>query len=214
MPGAGGTTAAAGSIGGAGGGAAAAALVVAMDCSSGGMPAILPAMANPVVTLPAGTVAPPPTVTGAMADAYMATTIRDAAWLAIPALERDVLLQEAQRWLKGLCPDPAAEGCCGDFATQWTEAVSELALALKLSPTAIITGGASAGGATGEVKKQQLGELSVEFFQAREGAVATQTSRYGPKAPLVLQRFGFLGDIIGCWLPAYGSNRAIPIERN
>jgi hypothetical protein len=149
-----------------------------------------------------------------MADAYMATTIRDAAWLAIPALERDVLLQEAQRWLKGLCPDPAAEGCCGDFATQWTEAVSELALALKLSPAAIITGGASAGGATGEIKRQKLDVLEIEFFQARAGGATTQTSRYGPKAPAVLRAFPFLGDILGCWLPAYGSNRMIPVERN
>jgi hypothetical protein len=144
-----------------------------------------------------------------MADAYMATTIRDAAWLAIPAGDRDVLLQEAQRWLKGLCPDPAATGCCGDFATQWTEAVSELALALKLSPTAIITGGASAS-ASGEVKRQKLDTLEVEFFQARR----TQSSRYGPKAPLVLRAFPFLGDILQCFIPAYGSNRMIPVERN
>ena len=153
---------------------------------------------DPVVTLPAGTAAPSgtavlPTVSGAMADAYMATTIRDAAWLAIPALERDVLLQEAQRWLKGLCPDPAATGCCGDFATQWTEAVSELALALKSSPAAIITGGASAGGATGEIKRQKLGDLEQEFFQARAGTT-TQTSRYGPRAPAVLRAFPWLGD--------------------
>jgi hypothetical protein len=160
-------------------------------------------MANvaPIITLP--------TVSGAMADAYMATTIRDAAWLAIPAGDRGILLQEAQRWLKGLCPNPNAEGCCGDFATQWTEAVSELALALKTSPTAIITGGASAGGATGEVKRQKLGDLEQEFFQARAGAVATQTSRYGPKAPAVLRAFPWLGDIIGCWIKGGSGSGAV-----
>lgn len=167
---------------------------------------------DPIVTLPAGTAVPTgtavlPTVSGAMADAYMATTIRDAAWLAIPAGDRDVLLLEAQRWLKGLCPDPAATGCCGDFATQWTEAASELALALKLSPTAIITGGASAGGATGEIKRQKLGDLEQEFFQARTGT--TTTSRYGPKAPAVLRAFPWLGDILGCWIKGGGGSGSV-----
>lgn len=142
----------------------------------------------------------------------MATTMRNAAWLAIPAGERDVLLLEAQRWLNGLCPNPDAEGCCGDFAAQWTAAVSELALALKLSPTAVISGAAAAG-ATGEVKRQKLGDLEVEFFQAVSGAGGS-TRRYGPKAPYILQAFPWLTDLLSpCWLPGVGG-RVIPVERN
>jgi hypothetical protein len=153
-----------------------------------------------------------PVVTEAQADAYFATTPRNDAWLAItPATLRPLMLTEAERWLRGLCPNPDAVGCCGDFATQWTIAVSELALAIHQSPTAIISGAASAG-TVGEVKRVKLGDLEREFFQAREGQVV-QSGRYGPKAPLVLQAFPWLGDIIGCWLPST-SGRMIPVERN
>jgi hypothetical protein len=112
-----------------------------------------------------------------------------------------------------LCPNPNAEGCCGVFADQWTAAVSELALALKQNPSAVIGGAAAGGGATGEVKRQKLGDLEQEFFQARAGEAVVQTSRYGPKAPLVLQRFGWLGDLIGCWLPSYGGGSSRIIAR-
>jgi hypothetical protein len=154
----------------------------------------------------------PPVITAVEADAYMATTMRNAAWLAIPAADRGVLLLEAQRWLNGLCPNPDATGCCGDFATQWAAAVSELALALHLSPTAVISGAAAAG-TTGEVKRQKLGDLEVEFFQSTPGKAVKQSSRYGPKAPYILQAFPWLGDLIGCWLPSVGG-RVIPVERN
>jgi hypothetical protein len=153
-----------------------------------------------------------PVVTEAEADAYFATTPRNDAWLAItPATLRPLMLTEAERWLRGLCPNPDAVGCCGDFATQWTIAVSELALALKLSPAAVISGVASAG-AAGEVKLVKLGDLQQEFYQPREGQVV-KSGRYGPRAPYILQAFPWLGDLIGYWLPSFGG-RMIPVERN
>lgn len=154
-----------------------------------------------------------PVVVAPDADAYFLTTMRNAAWLAITPPTRDLLLLEAQRWLNGLCPNPDAEGCCGDFATQWTAAVSELALALNTNPSAVIGGAASSGGAAGEVKRQKLGDLEQEFFQSRAGEAQVQTSRYGVKAPYILQRFPWLGDILHCYLPSYGGGSSGVINR-
>jgi hypothetical protein len=78
------------------------------------------------------------------------------------------------------------------LADAWTEAVSELALALSKDPTALVGGGASNAGA---IKSASLGGLSVTYKDE-----ATATSRYGAQAPLVLQRFPWLGDVLGCWL--------------
>lgn len=153
-------------------------------------------------TPPASTI---PVVTAAEADPYMATTARNPAWLAIDAVLRDNLLIEAQRWLKDLCPNPDAEGCCGVFDDAWTAAVSELALAIYQNPTAIIS-----GASTAQVKRVKLGDLEQEFFQT---LLYGQARRYGPKAPLVLQAFPWLGDLLGCWLPST-SARTIPVERN
>jgi hypothetical protein len=156
---------------------------------------------------------PIPVITAAEADAYFLTTPRNTAWVAItPATMRPLLLTEAERWLRGLCPNPDAEGCCGVFSDAWAAAVSELALAIHQNPTAII-GGAAAAGPVGEVKSQKLGDLSIEFYQSRSGEAPVQASRYGPRAPLVLRALPWLGDILGCWLPSYGSGTSGVIAR-
>jgi hypothetical protein len=146
--------------------------------------------------------------------AYFATTPRDPAWKAVPAADQAIYVQEALRWLQALCPE-FHDNCCVAFDDAWLRAVAELALALSANPTVLIGGGATAAGPTGEVKRQKLGDLEIEFFQARAGEAVSTGSRYGPKAPLVLQRFPWLGDILGCWLPSYGSGgRIVPRWRS
>ena len=151
-----------------------------------------------------------PTITPAMADAYFLTTPRNADWGA--ATDHQIWLNEANRWLGALCFD-ATRDCCGrGFATAYIEAVSELALALSKSPTALVGGGAASSPA-GAVKRNQLGDLVQEFYDVKDAAAAA--TKYGPNAPLVLQRFPFLGDIIGCWLNvATGSSRIIARVRS
>ena len=141
-----------------------------------------------------------------MADAYFLTTPRNADWGTVA--DHQIWLNEANRWFGALCFDQAKDCCGRSFDAAYTEAVSELALALSKSPAALVGSGASSGGA---VKKAQLGGLAVEYF---EGGVAT-SARYGPNAPLVLQRFGWLGDILGCWLKVpTGSSRIIARVRS
>ena len=152
-----------------------------------------------------------PAITTALADAYFALTPRNALWTAVT--DKQIQLGEAQKWLGALCFDQRRDCCGRSFDAAWTEAVSELALALHQSPTALIGGGAVSGGATGEVKRQQLGDLSVEYFQSRAGEAVVQTSRYGPNDPLVLQRFPWLHDVLSCWLPSYGGGNSRVIAR-
>jgi hypothetical protein len=54
---------------------------------------------------------------------------------------------------------------------------------------------------TGPVKRQKLGDLEQEFFQAGE--------KVGTSAPLVLQRFPWLVDTLGCWLATRVGNAAL-----
>ena len=148
-----------------------------------------------------------PVVTVAQADAYFLTTPRSAAWAAVA--DQQIQLNEANRWLGALCFDQTRD-CCGRvFADAYTEAVSELALALSQNPTALIGGVAAAS--AGATKRQKLGDMEIEYF---EGGAAVAT-KYGPNAPLVLQRFPALGDVIGCWLNvATGGSRIIARVRS
>lgn len=147
-----------------------------------------------------------PAVTTVEADAYFATTLRAPAWAAV-APNQPLALQEATRWLMTLCPDPDADCCCGTFTEAWTAAVSELALAIHTSPTAIIS-----GKPTGMlvVRSQTLGDLSREFFAPGEAPA----SRYSIRASPVLRAFPWLGDIVGCWLTKGGGSAILDRVRS
>jgi len=149
-----------------------------------------------------------PLITDAMAAAYFATTPRNAQWLAISAPDQAISLTEAQTWLGQLCWNPTADCCGNTFDASYTRAVSELALALHSNPTALI-GGAAATAALGPVKRQKLDALEVEYFDPRgSGATATATAPTA-KGPLVLQRFPWLKEIVGCFLTNTGSSNLI-----
>ena len=149
-----------------------------------------------------------PLITDAMAAAYFATTPRNAQWLAISAPDQVIALTEAQTWLGQLCWNPTADCCGNTFDASYTRAVSELALALHSNPTALISTGAATS-ATGPVKRQKLDALEVEYFDPRgSGSTATATAPTA-KGPLVLQRFPWLKEIVGCWLTNTGSQSLI-----
>ena len=135
-------------------------------------------------------------VTNADANAYFATTPRDAEWIATTS--QDIWLTEAWRMLSTLCFDDTA-ACCGpSFADAWVSSNSELALALSKSPNAILGGGAASGGTMGAIKEQKLGGLSQSFYDVKDGTVST--SRFGPNDPLVLVKFPWLYELLKCYL--------------
>jgi len=177
-------------------------------------------MAAPAGVLPAGS----SYLDAADANTYFANTFNAAAWAAIPPADQTIALAEATKWLEALCwkgekCDPAqpmawprkmdASGCCPEMVCTTIpqaviQATAELALALYQNKTAIIGGGGSSGGA---IKRAQLGGLSVEYFEGGAGS----TSKYGATAPLVLQKFPWLGDLLGeCYLDGgFGRSRIL-----
>jgi hypothetical protein len=97
---------------------------------------------------------------------------------------------------------------CTTLPPAIVQATAELALALHQNKTAII-GGSSSSGA---IRRAQLGGLSVEYFEGGAGSA----SKYGANAPLLLQRFPWLGDLLGeCYMDgSFGRSRIIARVRS
>ena len=141
------------------------------------------------------------------ADRYFATTPRNAEWSAL-APDQQAWLNESQRYLEQLCFDQGADCCGKNFEDAWKAVVSEVALALSKNPTAVIGGGAVSTGTIGAIKSQKLGDLQQDFYDVKSGS--STTSKYGPNAPAILQRFPWISDFVGCWMAhGYGSSRVI-----
>ena len=163
------------------------------------------------------------------ADAYFAASFNAAAWAALSDADKTIALGEATKWLETLCwagekcdaGQPLAwprvveaAGCCSGadcsaLPPALVQATAELALALYQDQTAIIGGGGASGSA---IKRSKLGDLEVEYF---EGGTGTG-GRYGSNAPLVLQRFPWLGDLLGeCFMQgSFGTSRIIARVRS
>lgn len=152
-----------------------------------------------------------PVVTVPDATAYFATTPRNTEWVAVT--DQQIWLNESQRYLKQVCVDEDAD-CCGmTFAAAWVATVSEVALALSKDPTAVLGGGAAATGTQGAIKSQKLGDLQQDFYDIKDGQ--RTTSKYGPNAPIILQKFPWIGDLFGCYMTgSYGSSRIIARVRS
>lgn len=154
--------------------------------------------------------ATPAKPTQAEVDAYFLTTPRAAEWAAVTT--PDIWLNEAYRWLGQLCVDPL-KVCCGmTFAQAWVAAIGELALSLSKNPTALI-GGVATAGAQGAIKRNQLGDLVQEFYDTKDGQATA--SRFGPNDPVVLQKWPWIYDLLGCYLNVpVGGTRVIARVRS
>ena len=156
---------------------------------------------------------PPELIERADADAYMATTLKAAAWIALSEGDRTKALKSAQDALRTLkwCTDEAE--CCGkELEASYTAAASELALVLFQNSTAVF--GAQNQLPVPVVKREKLGDLEQEFFAP--GTVAMQAlpidGRVGRYSPTVLRLYPWLLDLIGCWVDRQMSSR-IPLYR-
>jgi hypothetical protein len=159
------------------------------------------------------------------ADTYFATSFNAAAWTALSSAEKTVALTEATRWLETLCwkgekcsdtqplkwPRKAdADGCCGAVACTalpeaMVQATAELALGLHQNKTAIVGGSTSSGA----IKSASLGGLSVTY----KDDVVTTTKVSG-SAPLVLQKFPWLVDLLSPCLMQNSSGSARVLHRS
>jgi hypothetical protein len=165
-------------------------------------PVISGAFAAPAATVTTTTL---PVVTIPDATAYFATTPRSAEWAAVTT--QQIWLDESQRYLKQLCVDQDAD-CCGmTFAEAWTATASEAALALSKAPSAVIGGGAVTS-TQGAIKSQKLGDLQQDFYDTKSGQETT--AKYGKNAPIILRKFPWIGDLLGCYMTqGYGSSRIL-----
>ena len=166
-------------------------------------------------------------VSEADADLYFANTFRNAEWTALTSAEKTIALQEATRALETLCykgdkcsdtqalkwprqvdaSDCCAAAACTALPPQIVEATCELALQLEKNKTALI--GGSSGG-TGAVKRQKLGDLELELFEPGAG-----DRKVGASAPLVLQTYPWLIDMMSCYLQgSYGNSRILARVRS
>jgi hypothetical protein len=154
---------------------------------------------------PYATAEPPVPLTVADLDAYFATGLNAAAWAALTPEQKAAALAEAQRWLATLCW--TGEGCCGrDYEAALLMATAELALALATAPGAII--GAPSDGRWIQREKLDVLEVEYDMLQPNQG-IGAPNSNY----PLIIQRFPWLKDILGCWLQL-GPKREIRLYRN
>lgn len=171
------------------------------------------------------------------ADTYFVTSFNNGAWTALTEPEKTLALGEATRWLEQLCwkgakcsdaqplqwPRKADKtNCCAAVVctalpTQLVAATAELALALHLNKTAIIGGVAAATTATtGAIKSQKLGDLQQDFYEPGGSSSSSSSNRFGPSAPLVLQKFPWLSDLLGeCLMSgSFGSSRILARVRS
>ena len=161
------------------------------------------------------------------ADAYFAATFNAAAWAALSSDEKTTALAEATKWLETICwtgekCDPGqplawprvteGAGCCASadcttLPSAIVQATAELALALHLNQAAIIGGAGSTP--TQLVKRQKLGDLEIEYQAPTPATVLPP--KYGQNAPLLLQRFSWLGELLSpCYMQgSYGTSRII-----
>ena len=171
-------------------------------------PVIAGAFAAPAATV---TTTALPVVTIPDATAYFATTPRSAGWVALT--DQQIWLNESQRYLGQLCFNQGADCCGKSFDDAWKAVISEVALALSKNPAAVVGGGAAGAGTTGAIKSQKLGDLQQDFYDVKLGG--STTSKYGPNAPAILQRFPWISDFVGCWMAhGYGASRIIARVRS
>ena len=153
----------------------------------------------------------------AQADDWYAGTLNEDAWTALDDDQKQAALVAATRALETLtyagvrCTpstnDPAKEqalqwprsgatckgitAVCGALPQAIIDATAYLALNLYSSGT--IGGGPIAS--TGALKKNKLGDLEQEFYDVK-GDLEVKVS---VDAPLVLQQYPVLVDMLGCW---------------
>jgi len=167
-------------------------------------------------------------VSAATADAYFAGSIHEADWTAIDPDEQlsflmaatsslevlsyngdrcnpsttDPLQPQALAWPRsGISCDGVAVTCAA-IPRPIIEATCLLALELQRTPNAII-GGSTA--VTGPIQSQTLGALSQSFYAPESSQAKVDVS-----APLVLQKFPWLVDLIpSCLLASTGSSAKV-----
>lgn len=177
-------------------------------------------LADPFVYPPAGVgelvcnCTPPALIAVADADAYMASTLKAAAWAALSVAQKSQALKSAQDSLRTLkwCTNETI--CCGkNLADGYAAAASELALVLFSDSTAVF--GAADQLPRPVVSRERMGPFEQWFFspaELRSPRVLPSDRRVGAHSPTVLRLYPWLIDLIGCWIDRQNES-IVPIFR-
>jgi hypothetical protein len=114
----------------------------------------------------------------------------------------DAGLPQALAWPRNDYECRGLVATCASIPVPIKQACAYLALDIAKDPGSISGGGTS--GTQGPIKMQQLGSLKQEFFEP--GGSDTKVS---PGAPLVLQKYPYLVDVLGCWLETSTSSSRV-----
>lgn len=172
-------------------------------------------------------------ITVDQADALYLDTFQNEKWVALSTEQKEIALISATTNLevltyKGKKCDPSSDDPLKPQALQWPRqchvcrgvtakcdmipssiqwATAYLALELFENPDwPDDPSGGGGGGDKGSIKRQKLGELEQEFYDIKDGV----NVKVDATAPLVLQRWPMLIDILSCWLESnFGGSRVI-----
>ncbi len=151
----------------------------------------------------------------AFANEYSANQPWSAQWDVLTDDEKIVSLITATQWLETLkyagnrcdvsqrlawpranASCDGVQATCAEIPYSIRRTEVELAYQAHLDPNAIIGGGGGAAAGT-YVKRQKLGSLEVEYDQYQGTSL---TSCDNCNDPVVLTKFSWVKDYIGCWL--------------
>lgn len=167
-------------------------------------------------------------VSVATADAYYTGSMQEALWQALSQEEQEAALMAATSSLEtltyaGTRCSPSSNDPLQEQALQWprsdatckgiaaactmlpkeiVQATCYLALELHTSPPTV----GSVQQTVGAIASQTLGALSISYHDVKEGT----STKVDASAPLVLQKYPVLVDMLGCWSDtATGSGRVV-----
>jgi hypothetical protein len=158
-------------------------------------------------------------ISATQADTFFADTFNNARWSAVSTANKEIGLITATAALQTLnwngtqCTPSTTDAskaqslswprsgktvrgikwACAAMPLPIIEATAMLALELAEDPTAI-TGTGAKDNPTGAVQSQELGALKQSFYDIKSNT--GNSTKVSPGAPLVLQRFPFLIDLL------------------
>lgn len=144
-----------------------------------------------------------------MASTNALEALRFAGVRCAPSTD-DASLQQALQWPRNGWMCKGLQATCGYIPRQVEQACAYLALNLFNDPNAIIPGVPTPTPQRGAVQKQKLGDLEQTYF-----APSDVGTKIGVSAPIVLQKFPWLVDVLSCWLDGnYGQSGIIDRVRS
>jgi len=124
----------------------------------------------------------------------------------------DPSLPQRLKWPRSGITCDGVVATCSFIPDQIKVAEVLLAIQYTSSPSSFPGAGADSAPAGTYVKRQKLDVLEIEYAQFTGNSVSGSCDDCDD--PAIIQSFGWLADLLGCWVGPFGSNREIRLYRN